>query len=168
MDAQANFHIWKALNLSKGDSKYRNAITDWEYMDFFDAVIWGSQTLVFLFLGKIFDKRKDTLRVGDLARRLNDDQLQNDFDSLNKKHKEVIEKVMMVRNRAVAHNEKGNDDVRVFQEAGVTPNEIESLIDDVCIMLNAVADRESISNLISKELRFKNAVHSLLDRLSTG
>ena len=40
---------------------------------------------------------------------------------------------MDVRNRAVAHNEKDNNDIKVFQEAGVTPNEIESLIDDIRI-----------------------------------
>ena len=166
--AQANFHIWKTLNLLKGDSKHLNAINDWEYVDFFHAAIWGSRELVFLSLGKIFDKGKGTLKVCKLAKRLKDNQLRDDFDSLNKKHKEVIDKIKKVRNRTVAHNEKSNDSTRVFQEAGVTPDEIESLIDDVRIMLNAAADRESILNPIPEKLRFKNAVHSLLDRLGTS
>lgn len=167
-EAQANFHIWKTLNSSRGDSKRLNAINDWEYVDFFHTAIWGSQALVFLSLGKIFDKGKGTLKVCKLVRGLNDDQLKDSFDSLRKKHKEVIDKVVDVRNKAIAHNEKFNDDIRVFQEVGVTPDEIESLIDDIRIMLNAAADRESISNRIPEGLRFKNAVHSLLDRLGTG
>lgn len=167
-DAQANFHIWKTLKLSRDESKRPNAINDYEYVDFFHTTIWGSQTLVFLSLGKIFDKGKGTLKVCKLVRGLNDDQLNDRFDSLSKKHKEVIDKVMKVRNKTVAHNEKLNDDIRVFQEASVTPNEIESLIDDIRIILNAAADRESISDRIPEGLRFKNAVHSLLDRLRTG
>ncbi len=167
-DAQANFHIWKTLNLSKGDSKRLNVINVWEYVDFFHTAIWGSRALVLLSLGKIFDRSGGALKVCDPAKRLRDKQLKSDFDSLNKKHKMVIDKVVDVRNRAIAHNEKGNDDVKVFQEAGVTPNEIESLIDDIRTMLNAAADRESIPDRIPEKSRFENAVHSLLDRLVTG
>ena len=108
------------------------------------------------------------MRVRNLARRLNDDQLRNDFDSLNEKHKEVIEKVKCIRNKTVAHDDKDCDDVRKFEEVGVTPNEIKSLIEDICKMLNATVEMESFTNRIPEELCFKNAVHSLLDRLGNG
>ena len=44
----------------------------------------------------------------------------------------------------------------------------ESLIDDVAQLLNAAAERAPSLHKVPDDLRFKNAVHSLLDELGDG
>ena len=167
-DARANFRTWRTLDLSKGDPKRLSAINDWAYVDFFHVIIWGSQTLAFLSLGKIFDQSKDALRLRDIVRELKDDRLIEDVDTLHNKHKEAIEKIKCIRNKSVAHNERSKDERSLFAEVGITPNELEHLIEDVCKILNAAAAKESIPDRIPDDLRFQNAVHGLLDTLRNG
>ena len=164
-DARANFRVWRTLDLSKGDRKRSNAMNDWTYVDFFHVVIWGTQALAFLSLGKIFDRSKGALKLRDIVRGLDDDELSRDVDELYNEHGEAIEKSKRIRNMSVAHNDKSMDERSLFDEVGITPNELERLIGDVCRILNGAARRESFPNRIPDDLRFKNAVHGLLDKL---
>ena len=166
--ARANFRVWRTLDLSKGDRKRLNAMNDGTYVDFFHVAIWGTQALAFLSLRKLFDRRKDALRLRDIVRDLNDNDLTRDVDELYKKHGEVIKKIKRIRDKSVAHNNKCMDQRSLFDEVGITPNEMERLIEDVCRILNGAAGRQSFPNRISDDMRFKNAVHGLLDKLGNG
>ena len=164
-DARANFRVWRTLDVSKGEKKRQNAMNDWTYVDFFHVAIWGAQRLTFLSLGKIFDKSGRALKLRDLGSNLNDAKLSNDVDTLYNEHSAVIKKVERIRNESIAHNDQNSDERSLFEEVGITPNEMEYLIEDVCRILNAAARRESFPNLIPDDLRFKNAVYCLLDKL---
>ena len=96
-DARANFRVWRTLDLSKGDQKRLNAMKDWTYVDFFHVAIWGTQALAFLSLGKIFDQTKGTLKLRDIVRNLNDNELTRDVDELYNEHGEVIKKIKRIR-----------------------------------------------------------------------
>ena len=164
-DARANFRVWRTLDLSKGDRERLNTMNDLTYVDFFHVAIWGTQALAFLSLGKIFDRSKGALKLRDVVRCLNDNELSRDVDELYNKHGEAIEKIKRIRDKAVVHNDKNMDERSLFVEVGITPNEMERLIEDVCRILNGAAGRESLPNRIPDDFRFKNAVHGLLDRL---
>ena len=164
-DARANFRVWRTLDLSKGDRKRLDAMNDWTYVDFFHVAIWGTQALAFLSLGKIFDQSKSALKLRDIVRSLNDNELSRDVDELYNEHGKAIEKIKRIRDKSVAHNDKSMDERSLFDEVGITPNEMERLIEDVCGILNGAAARESFSNRIPDDLRFKNAVDGLLDKL---
>ena len=167
-DARANFRVWRTLDLSKGDRKRLNAMNDWAHVDFFHVAIWGTQALSFLSLGKIFDETKGVLKLRNIVRSLNDNELARDVDELYNGHGEVIKKIKRIRDKSVAHNDKAMDQRSLFDEVGITPNEMESLIEDVCRILNGAAGRQSFPNRISDDMRFKNAVHGLLDKLGNG
>ena len=87
------------------------------------------------------------------------------MESLRKTHAQVIKKIKLIRDKSVAHNQSGIDERNLFKQVGITPNEMEHLIEDVCRILNKAARKESCPNLIPEDLRFKNAVHALLDKL---
>ena len=164
-DARACFRVWRTLDLSKDNRERVNAINDFAYVDFFHVVIWGTQALAILSLGKIFDRSKGALKLQDIVRSLDDNELSKDVNGLYSKHGRAIEKIKRIRDKSVAHNDKNMDERDVFVSVGITPNEMERLIEDVCRILNVAAGRKSISNPIPDDLRFKNAVHRLLDKL---
>ena len=142
-DARANFRVWRTLDLSKGDRKRMNAMNDWTYVDFFHVAIWGTQVLAFLSLGKIFDQTKGALKLQDVVRSLDDDELSRDVDALYNEHGKAIEKIKRIRDKAVAHNQRNMDERSLFDHVGITPNELESLIENLCRILNGAARRES-------------------------
>lgn len=164
-DAHANFCIWRTLDMAKGDERRLKAMEDSSYMEFFHLIIWGTQTLAFLSLGKIFDQSKGALKIQDLARNLGDKQLGKDLDGLHQTHDEVIRKIKRIRNESVAHNQCGRSESSVFDEVGITPNEMERLIENVCKILNEAGRRASCTNQIPEDARFRKAVHALLDKL---
>ena len=164
-DARANFRIWRTLDLSKGDRKRLNAMNDWRYVDFFHVTIWGTQILAFLSLAKIFDRSKGALKLREIVGSLNDHELSRGVEELYNEHGEAIEKIKRIRDKSVAHSDKNVDEPSLFDEVGITPNEMERLIEDVCRILNGAAGLESFPNRISDDLRFENSVHSLLDKL---
>lgn len=167
-DARANFRTWRTLDMSKGDGKRLKAMNDSSHVDFFHVTIWGTQTLAFLSLGKIFDQSKRALRMHDLARDIGDNQLEKDLEDLHNTHGQVIEKIRSIRNKSVAHNQSGTSERSVFKQVGITPDEMERLIADVCRILNEAARRASCANLIPDDLRFRKAVHALLDKLGNS
>lgn len=154
--------------MSKGDKKRLSAINDLTHVDFFHVTVWGTQRLAFLSLGKIFDQSRGALKLRDLVRKLNDTQLSNDVDTLYDEHEAVIEQIRRIRNESVAHNDRNTDERSLFEEVGITPNEMEHLIEDVCRILNGAGRKESFPIPIPDDLRFKNAVHGLLDKLGNG
>ncbi len=164
-DARANFRIWRTLDMSKGDGKRLNAMNDTSYVDFFHVTIWGTQTLAFLSLGKLFDQSKKALKMHDLARDLGDNQLGKDLDGLHKTHGKVIRKIKRIRNESVAHNQCGRSESSVFEQVGITPDEMECLIENVCKILNEAGRRASCTNPIPGDARYRKAVHALLDKL---
>ena len=167
-DARANFRVWQALELSKDDRKRLQAMNDYSWVDFFRVTIWGTQTLAFLFLAKIFDRSKGALKIRDIAKSLDDKELITDLEKLLKTHGPVIEKIKHIRDKTVAHNQRGLDEKIVFEHAGITPDEMEHLIEDVCKILNDAARRQSFVNLIPEDLRFRDAVHALLGKLGAA
>lgn len=167
-NARACFGVWRTLDLSKGDPRRLNAMNDLTYVDFFHVTMWGTLTLAFLSLGKIFDRPKSALNLRNAAQNLNDNELIRDVDKLYDERKAVIEKIKCIRNKSVAHNDRRKDEPSLFREVGITPDEMEHLIEDVCKILNAAARRVPSLNRIPDDLRFKNAVYSLLDKLGNG
>lgn len=167
-DARANFRVWRTLDLSKGDRNRRNSMNDLTYVDFFHVTAWATQALAFLSLGKIFDRSKDALKLRDIVRSLEDQELGRNLEELYHDHGGVIRKVKRIRDKSVAHNDKNMDERSLFDEVGITPDEMERLIEDVCRLLNAAARRRSFSNRIPDDLRFKNAVKNLLGKLGNG
>ena len=164
-EARANFRVWRTLDLAKGNCERLNAMNDLKYVDFFHVAIWGTQVLAFLSLAKIFDRSKGALKLQDIVGSLDDNELNAGVGELYNKHGITIEKIKRIRDKSVVHNAKNMDQRSLFVAVGITPNELERLIKDVCRVLNGAAERVSLPDRIPDDLRFKNAVHGLLEKL---
>lgn len=59
-----------------------NSVKGWmiiSWLDFLHVTIWGTQTLAFLTLAKIFDQAKEALKIRDIAESLKDEILIDDI-----------------------------------------------------------------------------------------
>ncbi len=60
----------------------------------------------------------------------------------------LVQSVMSVRNKTIAHNERELPRDKVYEIYGSTPNEIRLLIDSTCSAINNVAQALGITNSI--------------------
>ena len=141
---------------------------DYSWLDFLHVTIWGTQTLAFLSLAKIFDQAKEALKIRDIAESLKDEILIEDLEKLLEAHDLAIKKIKHIKNKTVVHNQRGTDEKSVFKHASITPDEMESLIKIVCDILNNAAGRQSFQSRIPEDLRFRKTLHALLDKLGTA
>ena len=165
--ARAFFHTWNALNLARGEARFRATMNDYRHVDFFINSMEGSFKLFFLSLGKIFDERSDTAGLQLLAKKLIDaghaDFAQEIADIISD-HNRTITKVRLVRNKSIAHNDLAYTS-EIFERASITPNQVEALIDTLCGTLNGVGESLGFPNKISDGERSERAVQHLLKTL---
>ena len=162
--ARAFFHTWRALDSARGEARLRYTMNNHHYVDFFRVAIVGSFRLIFVSLGKIYDKRSDSINLKYLANCLSGVD-RACLIEVCQRHEPVIVAIRSVRNKAMAHNDSQDADT-VFQEAEITLDQIENLIDATCEAINAVATKPEYGfNRISGGQRNEKAVGYLLDVL---
>ena len=165
--ARAFFHTWNALNVARGDSGLRTAMNDYRHVDFFINSMEGSFRLFFLSLGKIFDKSSNTVSLQLLAKKLRDAghaDFAQEIANIISDHNSTITKIRLVRNKSIAHNDLASTN-EIFESASITPNQVESLIDPLCVILNSVGERVGFPDRISEGERNERAVQHLLKTL---
>ena len=156
--------------MAQGDKQYLRTMNDYGNVDFFLVSMEGNFRLFFLSLGNMFDKRKDSVSLHLLHRRLhetNRHDLERELEKVLKRHAPTIESIRKIRNKSIAHLDKDSMEA-VFRSAAITPNQIETLIDAVCDLLNMISAAFDFPDRISKGDRHENAVQFLLDTLHRG
>lgn len=156
--------------MAQGDKQYLRAMNDCRNLDFFLVSMEGNFRLLFLSLGNMFDKRKDSVSLHLLHRRLhetNRHDLDCELEKVLKRHAPTIASIRKIGNKSIAHMDKDSMEA-VFRSAAITPNQIETVIDAVCDVLNMISDAFDFPDRISKGDRFENAVQFLLDTLRRG
>lgn len=165
--ARAFFHTWNALNMARGDARLRATMNDYRHVDFFITSMEGNFRLFFLSLGKLFDKYSDTVSIGLLTEKLRDGgfaEITQEIEEVISNHDGTIAKIRLVRNKVVAHNDLASTN-EVFENAGITPNQVETLIDTLCGILNSIGKRVGFPDRISEGERNERAVRNLLKTL---
>ena len=168
--ARAYFHTWKALDMARGDAGLLAAMNDHRHVDFFITTMDGCFRLAFLSLRKMFDRNGRTVSLGLMSRKLGEDDhadLAQEIEDLLANHGDTIGKIKLVTNKTVAHNDLAASS-EILEEANVTPDQIEGLIDASCRVLNRIAERIGSSDRISEGERHELAAQSLLETLHDG
>ena len=168
--ARAFFFTWNAINVAQGDKQYLRTMNDYRNVDFFLVSMEGHFRLVFLSLGNMFDKRKGSVSLHLLHRRLheaNRSDLGCELEKVLKRHAPTIASIRKIRNKSIAHMDKDSMET-VFRGAVITPNQIATVIDAVCDVLNRISDAINFPDRISEGDRYENAVQFLLDTLRRG
>lgn len=168
--AKAHFQTWWALrNLAL--PTYHPTMNDSVYVDFFHASNAGHYKLFFLALSKIFDRDSRVAGISNLRQALSDEgnaHLAHDLEQTLSPHKDLVVRVMNIRNKTIVHNEIEFPREKVYDINGVTPNEIRSLIDVTCEALNVTARALDFSNTIFESDRHETAVLAMLKILQRG
>lgn len=168
--AKAHFQIWWTLrNLALPE--FHGTMSDFSYVDFFHASNSGHYKLFFIALSKIYDRDnrvssitylKDVLRVEGCAPIVN--YIEQQLAPLER----LVCRILNIRNKTIAHNERVLSIEKVYEIHSVTPNEIRQLIEVSCDLINYVARALEIPNVIFESDRHERATLAMLDTLRRG
>jgi len=142
-----------------------------EHVDFFHAATSGFLKLTFVSLGKIFDPGRSVVSMRQMLKMLSEHQRTAEARTLAKrlgKHDELVRRVLAIRNKSVSHNALLFTRDEVYDQYGVTPDEIRELVTDVCEGLNDVAKTFGSSTVLSEGERQERSVLHLLETLKRG
>ena len=168
--ARVHYQTWWALrNLALPD--YYDTMNDYRHVDFFHASNSGHYKLIFITLAKIFDPDSKaaglrSLRIALEATGRND--LRDHIQKACAPMTDTVKKVMRVRNQTIAHNQKDLSREKAYKLAGITPNQMRDLINDICDLINYIARDLGRTNTIFDSDRAEEATLRMLERLRDG
>lgn len=166
--ARAHFQIWWALR-NLAIPQYLTTMDD--NADFFLASSAAHFKSFFLALSKIFDRDQRVSGVSNLKEALRLEgrsKLADDFEKTIEPLATSVTRVMSLRNRTIVHNERELPRDKVYEVYGISPNEIRSLIDSICVAINNVAQGLGITNMIFENDRLERATLAMLERLANN
>lgn len=168
MKSCAYFHTWWSLS-NLAWPEYRSTMSDYAYVDFFNACRSGFLGLTFVSLGKLLDRNRRAVGLSRLREILTRNGFGEEADLIElglRAHGKLAGRVLGIRNRAVSHNENAVTRDEVFEAYGVTPNEIRALVKAVRTVLNEAGRRLGWPTVISAGERQERATMAMLRRLA--
>lgn len=168
------FHTWWGL-VNRALPEHASTINDLSYVDFFHAANSGFFELIFVSLSKLFDRTKSGNQEALGFRRFRKMLKQQGYveeahlieQRLSPKE-DLVSRIRSIRDRTISHNEAVLTREAVFEQYGITPDEIRELIHDICDVLNEVGRRIGYPTGISDGERSERAVIALLEALRRG
>lgn len=163
--ARGHFQVWWTLR-NRAIPKYLTTMDD--HADFFNATSAAHFKSFFVALSKIFDRdirASGVTHLKEALRREGHSEVAESFEKAIEPLAALVQRIMNVRNRSIAHNERGLPRDKVFEIYGSSPNEIRSLIDSTCSAINDVAQALGISNSIFDDDRLERATLEMLEVL---
>ena len=142
--ARAFFRTWKELEKARGDAGLLATMNDHRHAAFFITTMDGCFRLAFLSLRKMFDRNRRSCESwapvrGDWARTTTSISSRRSRTCLPITATRSA-KIKLVTNKTVAHNDLASSS-EILEEANVTPDQIEGLIDASCRILNRIGER---------------------------
>lgn len=168
--AKAHFQIWWTLR-NVALPEFHGTMSDFSYVDFFHASNSGHYKLFFIALSKIYDRDNRVSSIASLKDALRDEGCASLVDYIERQLaplERLVCRILNIRNKTIAHNEKEVSREKVYEINGVTPNEIRRLIEISCDLINYVARALEIPNVIFESDRNERATLAMLDTLRRG
>jgi hypothetical protein len=164
--ARGHFQVWWALR-NLAIPKYLPTMDD--HADFFLASSAAHFKSFFVALSKIFDRDTRVSGVSHLKEALREEghsKVAETFENTIAPLATLVQRIMNIRNKTIAHNERALPRDKVYEIYGSTPNEIRSLIDSTCSAINNVAQALEITNSIFEDDRLERATLEMLEQLA--
>lgn len=169
--AKAHSQIWWALR-NRALPDFYHVMNNEGVRLFFHASNAGHYKLMFVALGKIFDSDsrasgvralKETLRSEGKVSVAN--QIEADLAPISG----LVEKVLLLRNRTVVHNEQDLPRDQAYQlNGGVTANQVRDVINAVGEAINAAAEAVGYPCRVTISDGFEDATLRMLEMLRAG
>ena len=138
--AGLNYEIWWVYKSEDTRAKYVNAMN--RYSMFFQMSIHAHFVTLLVELYRLYETRKDTYNIPTLIKklrkqgRIDSETLKSLEDIYINEAKPLWVKVNILRNKAFGHRSRAHTVEQVFQEAGVTPNELQKLVEKTKKFIN--------------------------------
>lgn len=169
--AKAHYQVWWALR-NRALPDFYSVMNNESVRLFFHASNAGHYKLMFVALGKIFDSdsRASGLRALKKALRSEGmgpvaDQIEADLASVSG----LVEKVLVLRNRTVVHNEQDLPRDQAYQlNGGVTANQVRDVINAVGEAINSAAEAIGYPCRVGISNDFEDATLKMLGILRAG
>lgn len=131
-DASLNYDIWWVCKARGSRERYIDAIR--KYPVFFQTSIDAHFVALLVALYRIFENRRDTINVRRLITMVANagalpPSKRSELDELHGAAKPLWKNVSIIRSEVFAHRTKNSTPEKSFARAGLSPNEIKSLID---------------------------------------
>lgn len=169
--AKAHCQVWWALrNLAL--PKFYPDMNDESVRLFFHASNSGHYKLMFIALGKICDSdsRASGLRsLKDALRREGQATLAGQLEADLAPISTLVEKVLLLRNRTIVHNEQDLSREQAYKlNGGVNANEVRQVINSLGEAINSAAEAIGYPNRVAVGDGFERATLKLLEMLRAG
>ncbi len=141
-DASLNYDIWWVCKAKGSRERYIDVIR--KYPLFFQASIDAHFVALLVALYRIFETRRDTINVRRLITMVENTgalpaSKRSELDELHRAVKPLWRKVSIIRSEVFAHRTRDSTPEKSFARAGLSPNEIKSLIDSSKKIVNLLS-----------------------------
>jgi hypothetical protein len=165
MEARAHWQCWWAI---ANEAKPHLVPRMNKYADFFLITERAHFNCAFINLGNLFDRRRDASSFESYFKLAKSRYTSNEFAEFRKRlasHEPARQGALTIRNSVIAHKSAGQSEKQVFQEAGVRPRQIHSLIGQCTDIVNSLAEREGWSNQVFVGDRVSSATLGLINSI---
>lgn len=172
MAAISHYQVWSVFGEREHLTR-QEIFNHVDYGDFFHASYTAHYKMIFIALGKIFDKGTKTASIKTLIKVLERENRNDLVTYIEEKlgpqtdiHKRAdrIQKIEAIRNQSIAHNRRNVSKKEIYERTCLTPDDICHLINDTCNVINHLAS-EFGCNGLSTSGRAKKSMLKALDVL---
>lgn len=134
LEAKWSYDIWWELKSSETGPKYHDDIN--RYSHFFQSTIFAHHLTLVVCLHRLFENRKDTVNIPNLLNKIN--KLNNikpetlsKIEELKTEIQPKWTKICILRSNVYGHRNASLTPQQAYEKAGLFPEDIESLIEDM-------------------------------------
>lgn len=166
--AAGNFHTWWALASTSDPRHLRTMAHNGPYIDFFNTAKAGFLSLTFVSLAKVYGRDCRVFGMEALREHLSVEWFRDAeaaVAALIEPRRDVVRRVLGIRNKLIAHNQAELTPDEVTAEYGVSPDELSDLIAATRDALRFVAATLGMEPGIPEPGRFEQASMAVLEAL---
>ena len=173
--AQAAYEVW--FTLASEEKAYREfaaELKNYLYSSFFISVTNAHFSLMIVEIACLFDRNKRALSFSRLQESLEEDgrsDLAKRIDFELSSFENLVRNIKGIRNKIVAHHDLSMTEQEVFNQFGVTPNEIRDLLNTVNELTKSIY-KEIVSSETAYPLarpgRFEESTFHVLGTIRDG
>ena len=167
MAAISYYEVYSVLGRKEYFAQQRILDND-NYKDFFHVSHTAHYKMIFIALGKIFDKGSETASIEKLKKVLKNEKRNDLITYIEEKlgsQTEICKRIQAIRNKSIAHNQRNPSKEEIYEDNPVTPNELYCLINETCEVINYLALEFGLSGM-SMSGRAKKSMLKVLEVLN--
>lgn len=163
--AKAHYQTWWAL-ANEARPKFIPIMN--QFVDFFITTQDAHFNSMIMNLAHLFDTRRDASTLINYLKSEKSNYTSVEFKNLKdeiNKLTELAKPILEIRHKTVAHKDQNLNEIKVFQSASITPNQIRDLIFSCANLVNDLRQRKGWPNGVFESQRFTESTLNVIQCL---